>query len=157
MQFLLTLGRLLFRYGTGVALFAMTALTSADVLLRWSTGKGMLGIIDATGLLLLLFFFMTIPHSWSANAHVRMDLIYDRLGRTPRLLVDLVGTLGAGLFVGLIGFRSLAELPQMFAAKVSSQTIAIPHWPVAAAIGFLCILSFAGIAADLVRSFEERR
>ena len=150
MRFFSELNGFLFRQGTGLALVAMTVLTTADVLLRWITGRGVVGVIDATGLILLLFFFMTLPHSWSADAHVRMDLIYDRLPRGARRAVDALGHAGAMIFVLIIGIRALRELPQMIASGVASQTISIPHWPVAAAVGALCLLSLAGIVGALM-------
>jgi len=156
MRFVSRLNGFLFRQGTGLALVAMTALTTGDVLLRWITGRGVVGVIDATGLILLLFFFLTLPHSWSVDAHVRMDLIYDRLPRGARRAVDALGYAGAVVFVLIIGVRALRELPQMIASGVASQTISIPHWPVAAAIGALCLLSLAGIvAASLERGKAE--
>ncbi len=145
---LLGWGRWLFVYGAGFCVSAMTLLIALEVLIRASGGPGFIWLVDVTGLLLLVFFFCTIPYSWNADAHVRMDLLYARLPPQLRRGVDAIGTLGGMVFVWAIGLRAAMEVPHMWAVGVGSQTVSIPHWPYAIVLAVMCGLAAALLLAQ---------
>jgi TRAP-type C4-dicarboxylate transport system permease small subunit len=142
---LLIWGRWLFVWGAGFCVSAMTLLIAAEVMARALGGRGFIWLVDVTGLLLLVFFFACLPFSWNADAHVRMDLLYNKFSSAARKWVDAIGTLGALVFLLAIGIRCAIEVPHMWAVGVGSQTISIPHWP------FAVILTlFTGLATVLM-------
>jgi C4-dicarboxylate transporter DctQ subunit len=141
---LLAINRWLFVNGAGGCVVAISVLISIEVLIRAFGGEGFVWLIDVTGLILLTFFFMVIPHSWHTDSHVRMDLIYNILPNWIRKCVDLVGLIGALVFTGAIGLRSALEVEHMFKVGVGSQTISIPHWPFATAIAVFSLLAVLG-------------
>ena len=149
---LLAFNRWLFVNGAGGCVVAISVLISIEVLIRAFGGEGFVWLIDVTGLILLTFFFMVIPHSWHTDSHVRMDLIYNILPNWIRKCVDLVGLLGALVFTGAIGLRSALEVEHMFKVGVCSQTISIPHWPFAAAISIFSLLAILGAISSFFYS-----
>ena len=86
---LLAINRWLFVTGAGWCVVTISALISIEVIIRAFGGEGFVWLIDVTGLILLIFFFMVIPHSWHTDSHVRMDLIYNILPNWTRKCVDL--------------------------------------------------------------------
>lgn len=130
-QHLLAGGRWLFVFGAGFCVSAMTLLIAIEVMARAVGGQGFIWLVDVTGLLLLVFFFACIPFSWNADAHVRMDLLYNRFSPAMQKAVNAIGTLGAAVFLLAIGVRCAIEVPHMWAVGVGSQTVSIPHWPFA--------------------------
>jgi TRAP-type C4-dicarboxylate transport system permease small subunit len=149
-----TISRALFVWGGPLVLAAMTILVSVDVLLRAAFSRGFIWTLDVTGILLLVFFFLILPWSWRINAHVRMDIVYNVLSSGRQRFVDLLGTLGALVFVGAIGWRALADLPSMVETGVGSSTVSIPHWPVSLLIGVVCVLCVLSIAGALTNPPE---
>ena len=134
-------GRWLFVYGAGFCVSTMTLLIALEVIIRAGGGQGFIWLVDVTGLLLLVFFFCCIPFSWNADAHVRMDLLYNLFPSQIKRLVDALGTVGGMVFLWSIGLRGALEVPHMWAVGVGSQTVSIVHWPFAVLLALLCGLS----------------
>jgi len=152
---LLAINRWLFVNGAGWCVVTISALISIEVIIRAFGGEGFVWLIDVTGLILLIFFFMTIPHSWHTDSHVRMDLIYNILPNWIRKCVNLVGLLGALVFTGAIGLRSALEVEHMFKVGVASQTISILHWPFAVAISIFSLLALLGAIASFLHPNDD--
>ncbi|MEQ8858273.1 MAG: TRAP transporter small permease subunit [Pseudomonadales bacterium] len=69
----------------------MVLTTLAIVVLRYAFSQG--AIVLQEGVLYLhgMVFMLGIPYALKENAHVRVDLVYARLGARGRAVVDLVG------------------------------------------------------------------
>lgn len=152
---LLAINRWLFVPGAGCCIFGMSSLIALEILIRAMGGQGFIWLIDVTGLILLVFFFMIVPHSWHTDSHVRMDLVYNVLPPWIRKCVDIVGLIGAIVFTVGIGLRSALEVEHMYKVGVGSQTISIPHWPFAVAIAVFSLLAALGALASFAKPADS--
>jgi TRAP-type mannitol/chloroaromatic compound transport system permease small subunit len=130
----------LYRWSAVALLSALIAVIVFDVSVRALTGRGFEWSLDVVGLLLLTFFVTLLPHSWSDDAHVRMDIFYGNFAPHLKRWVERLSALGALLFASLIGWRALTGVPYLIETEVSSQTVGIPHWPFSIIVGLCCVL-----------------
>lgn len=72
---------------------AMMLLTCLIVLLRYQFDIGSVALQEVVIYLHSLVFMLGIAYTLKRDAHVRVDLLYSRLGERWRALVDLLGTL----------------------------------------------------------------
>ena len=130
----------LYRWSAIALLSMLIGVIVADVGVRGLTGRGFEWSLDVVGLLLLTFFIMLLPHSWAEDAHVRMDIFYGAFASKLKRWVDRLSAIGAIVFAALIGWRAIFGVPYLIETEVSSQTVAIPHWPFSVIIGVCCLL-----------------
>ncbi|MFN5777657.1 MAG: TRAP transporter small permease [Burkholderiaceae bacterium] len=152
---LLSINRWLFVNGAGCCIFGMSSLIALEILIRALGGQGFVWLIDVTGLILLIFFFMVVPHSWHTDSHVRMDLVYNILPPWLKKCIDGIGLLGAIVFTLAIGLRSALEVEHMYKVGVGSQTISIPHWPFAVAVAVFSMLATLGALASFANPIDK--
>ncbi|WP_017938949.1 TRAP transporter small permease subunit [Zestomonas thermotolerans] len=71
----------------------MVAATTVVVLLRYGFGIGAIALQEAVMYAHALVFMGAAAWALQRNAHVRVDIFYQRFGRRRQALVDLLGTL----------------------------------------------------------------
>lgn len=69
----------------------MVALTLLIVVLRYAFGQGAIALQESVLYLHGVVFMLGIPYALKTDAHVRVDLVYSRLGPRGRAIVDLLG------------------------------------------------------------------
>ncbi|MFU8813886.1 MAG: TRAP transporter small permease subunit [Pseudomonadales bacterium] len=74
-------------------LVAMVAATLAVVVLRYALNQGSILLQDTALYLHGIVFMLGIPYALKQDAHVRVDLLYSRLGPRSRATINLVGHL----------------------------------------------------------------
>lgn len=80
----------------------MVFVTLAVVVLRYAFGEGSIILQESVMYMHALAFMLGIPYALKADAHVRVDLFYSRMGLRGRALVDLAGHLLALLPVAIV-------------------------------------------------------
>lgn len=80
----------------------MVFTTLAVVVLRYAFGEGSIILQESVMYMHALVFMLGIPYALKADAHVRVDLFYSRLGSRGRALVNLTGHLLALLPVAMV-------------------------------------------------------
>lgn len=87
----------------GVALFALTALVVLGVLLRYVFASPLSwAYAFTTDYLLTAIFFLALPFTVRAGAHVRIELLYRSLPAGARRVCDVVGSVLSVLFVAAL-------------------------------------------------------
>lgn len=81
---------------------AMVFVTLAVVVLRYAFGEGSIILQESVMYMHALVFMLGIPYALKADSHVRVDVLYSRLGPRGRALVDLAGHLLALLPVAIV-------------------------------------------------------
>lgn len=71
----------------------MVVATVAIVVLRYALNQGSILLQDTVLYLHGLTFLLGIPYALKQDSHVRVDLLYSRLGQRGRALVNLLGHL----------------------------------------------------------------
>lgn len=74
-------------------LLAMVLITVVVVVLRYALDRGAIVLQESVMYLHALTFMLGIPFALKADAHVRVDLVYGRLGPASRAAIDLAGHL----------------------------------------------------------------
>jgi TRAP-type mannitol/chloroaromatic compound transport system permease small subunit len=74
-------------------LLAMVVATVTIVVLRYALNQGSILLQDTVLYLHGLTFLLGIPYALKQDGHVRVDLLYSRLGPRGRALVNLLGHL----------------------------------------------------------------
>ena len=104
------------RIGRAVAwlTLGMVLLTFAIVVLRRGFGLGWVGMQEAVVYLHALVFMLGAAYALRHDAHVRVDIFYNRLGPRGRAVVELAGTLV--LLLPLTGFLAWASFDYVLAS-----------------------------------------
>jgi TRAP-type C4-dicarboxylate transport system permease small subunit len=146
--------RLLHRVGTGLCLPVMAGLVTLDVVLRYFFNSPLSWAQEGNGLLLLCVFMLSISTCWYENKHIRMELLYERFGKSLRSLSDTIASMIGMLFFSLLSYRAFKDIPYMIKTnEVMEELPAIPLWPFMALIGvvslFFCLNMLLGLALSL--------
>lgn len=72
-------------------LLPMVLGTTLVVVLRYALNEGSILLQEAVLYLHALVFMLGIPYALKADAHVRVDLVYSRLGPRGRTVINLIG------------------------------------------------------------------
>ncbi len=134
----------------GIALMIpMCLVVIYDIGSRLLLGSGVPWAIDAGSVLMITFVFAILPWSLIRGSHIRMDILYDVLPRRLRGVTNIVEILGAFAFFGTIGWGAYQSIPRYIRIGTGSPNVAIPYWPFAAFIVFVCTLSVAILALQI--------
>ncbi len=141
----------------GAALVALALLTAANIVGRRFLGAPVPGSIELTEMGMILVVFLGFAYSEHRGDHVTIDLVYTKLGRRGRLVLDLFGqVLTLGLLVLLAWYVSA------YAGRLSttSQTTGVLGLPVAAFayVAMVGLVAFGGaVLANLLLLVSGRR
>lgn len=138
-------------WGSIFLIVFMTLLIGLEALLRTFLGISIFGAHDIVGISLILLFLLALPYSWAGDYHVRMDMLYRTYGRVPRLIVDLVGLVGALAFGGFIAWQAWLYVPSFMRIGTASPLLKIPYWPLAATICLFSTLFCLAAIHNMVR------
>lgn len=94
-------------------------------------------------LALLMLFVAAIPFTTAANGHVRTESLYENYPPRGRAITDAVGAACGAVFMGIVAWWQLRELPGMVARGEGAEFIDIPYWPISLFVA-LCML-FGGV------------
>lgn len=145
----------LFRYGSCLALVAVTLLTGFDAILRYVAGMPIVGAYDLVGMGLLLTIVFALPDSLRTGCHVRMDILYDHYGPVMRRVIDLL-TQGAALaFGGIIAWRAIHFVPVYMKTGEATITLGMPVWPFVTLIALSCVLFCLSVLASVVTGLKK--
>ena len=76
-----------------VLLIVLVMVISYNVIARYAFSSSSIGIEELSWHFYASVFLLGIPYALRHGAHVRVDVVYDRLQERTQLLIDFVGTL----------------------------------------------------------------
>ena len=133
------------RAGILVVLPALMLVVTAEVVVRYGFGGSIRGSIEVAQLLLLMFFFLCLPHCSLHGGHVHMELVHGRMRGTTRRVADAAAAL-AGLGVAAaFTWQAWDQTAEMYRYGDGGEQIAIDYWPFSAGLvlcGALTALAF---------------
>ncbi|MGQ9369369.1 TRAP transporter small permease [Azospirillum sp. ST 5-10] len=140
--------------GAAVLLFAMAAMTTADVLGRDLLGQGVPGSYELTSMMLAALIFVGLPLATERDEHVMVDLIDHVLPpRWVRRLGGLTGLLSAAV-LGVLAWQLAVRGASLLDEGGVTNVLRLPLAPVAylaAVTTALAALVQAARAAALLR------
>lgn len=73
-----------------ISVFAIMILITADVLSRLILNKPFAGTAEIVSSIIIIVCFLEIPYVAVKGAHVRTTMLYDKVGRKGKLIIDIV-------------------------------------------------------------------
>lgn len=140
------LARAFHAVGVLLCMPALVALVSVDVVLRYVFNAPLAWGNEIGALLLLLVFLASLPWCTHAGQHIRMELVYRRLGRGGRRLADILSGLTGGAVSAMLAWRAAQAAIEMFRYGEGAEFVRLPYWPFAvfmALVGAILVLEFA--------------
>jgi TRAP-type C4-dicarboxylate transport system permease small subunit len=134
-----------------------TAIIGTDVVLRYVFNAPLTWSIEATGLLLLVMVFGSLPYVWQRGGHIRMELIYQRLHGVPKVIADLATAVSGGLFSVLLCYEMFRTFPAMRARHEGAENLGVPYWPFALFIAIVAAVMTLQFIVFAVRSTAPNR
>jgi TRAP-type C4-dicarboxylate transport system permease small subunit len=109
---------------------------------------------EVATLALLMLFVAAIPFTTASNGHVRTETLYEKYSPRTRALTDAAGALCGAVFMGVIAYWQLHELPGMYVRGEGAEFIDIPYWPISL---FVALCMFFGLVQLLLRMVQRAR
>jgi TRAP-type C4-dicarboxylate transport system permease small subunit len=92
-------------YVAAVALLGFLFLTVADITGRTLFSRPVAGTVEVTSLALVVVVYLALAHSEDMGDHITIDLIYERVGKRAKFLLDIISDLLTIVIVALISFQ----------------------------------------------------
>ena len=135
-----------------VSLIVAIAMVAADIVIRKTFSRSLVGAVDVTELVLVISAFLSIPLVFMRRGHVAVEIATDALPVRMRDALEGVGTLLGGALFAVIGWLSFQPARMSIAAGDVSQDLAIPLlWYWAPMIAGCFLAAFAA----LVMAFSQ--
>jgi TRAP-type transport system small permease protein len=142
-------------FGVIVCLPILTALIALDVILRYIFNAPLVWAHEATGLLLLLVFLLSIIACWQQKKHIRMELLYERFPRRVRAFADGISAVTGMIVFGMLAIQVSREIPYVIQTRETMQDLPIPIWPFKAVIVLVSIGFFFVLMIGLVNLLKK--
>jgi len=138
------------------ALLAIALVVVADIVARRTLGQSLRGTIDLLQLGQMSCAFLALPWVFLRDAHIRVDLLVDRLAPRARATLRAVGTLVSAATMAALAAFAVGQAHIAFAQGDRSVTLGVPmlaYWmPV---IVGLALALVAAVRAGLRQSSES--
>ncbi len=131
----------------GLLLVGIMALTTVDVAFRYLASAPIFGAHELTEIAMVALVMLAMPYCAATGGHIRVDVLDNVLGRTGRLLSDLVAGLIGLLVLGFLTWRSIVKVWDTYAYQDLSNMLLLPIWP----LYLLIVFGMAGYVLVIVR------
>lgn len=128
------------------ALPGLLVLVTMDVVLRYVFNSPLQWSRDASGLLLLVTLFSSLPYAWDQGFHIRMEVFHARMSTRWQSTADIISAAAAFVFFTLLVIQAVIFSRYMFLTNETGEDLNAPLWP------FMLFVAVCGIvfAARLV-------
>jgi TRAP-type mannitol/chloroaromatic compound transport system permease small subunit len=145
---------------SAVILLLLVANVFYDVVMRYLFNDVSIAMQELEWHLFSALILFGIAYALKADAHVRVDIVYERLGPRPRALIDIVGTLlfvwPFCLLIGWYGIGFAHEAWQL--GEQSGDPGGLPHrWIVKSLISVAFAMVMLSSVAFLLRAVSRWR
>lgn len=105
---------------------AMMLLTTVDVIMRYAFDKPIGGVAELCGIMLVMVVAATLGWTALERAHVKVDLLMERLPKKVQFVVDAIMYL---LALGIFALMTIWTTGEMFAEAQTSSILRISMIP----------------------------
>jgi TRAP-type C4-dicarboxylate transport system permease small subunit len=135
-------------YIGNTAIVMMMMLTTADVFGRYFFNSPVLGAYEITEYLMMIMVFSFLAFAQSQNAHISVDIVFDRLPRKVKYPLERLNHLICLVMLGLVTYMGVQRVLDIIASGASSTLLKIPDYPFA-------IFMVIGCAAYCIEFFLD--
>jgi TRAP-type transport system small permease protein len=135
----------------GYFLAGMMFLTAADVLLRNSLNKPILGALDLTEFMMAIMVTSGLAYVAITKNNINADVFITHLSGRPKIVLNIFTDLISLVIVVLMMWQSFANMNSTLGFGLESSIMKIPIFPFMGIVGF----GFALLTLVLIRNFLE--
>lgn len=140
---------------SGIVLLAILALMSAEVVFRYALNKPILGTVEISSYLLVIFCFTGMAFTQSQRGHICLELVTQRLSsRTNRILRIFTLLLSLAVFAIITWQTSVAFWKSWEMQEVRWGALPLPVWPVKFVIAFGSLALCFQFVINLIDEFR---
>ena len=144
-------------YLGAITLFALMALTTADVVGRYIFNAPILGVFEVTEFMVLIVVFSFIGRTQSLQGHISVDLFVMHLPRRIQASIDLFTHTLCLLLMILITWMGVERAFEMMEAGENSLNLRIPDYPFVFFLVLGCAVMCIEYIRDLIRLYGSRK
>ena len=127
-------------FAAGLFLAAITALTFAEVFMRYVVGQGIPDAFDIGRLLLCIALFWGLAGCCRRGEHIQVDVLWELLPPAGRRIMDLFAVSVTAVFMVALSWMTLARVESIRDSGQVTFDLRIELWPFYA-------LAWLGVAA----------
>lgn len=113
-------------------LLAMTALTFAQVVMRYVFNSGFSWALELTTVFFAIMIFTGISYGVRVGSHIGVDALVKMMAPGPRRMVSILAVLLSLVYVGLVLTGSSQYVLKMKEVGIELEDMSIPRWQVLA-------------------------
>lgn len=134
-----------------VALALMMFLTAADVALRYSINKPIIGSYELTAYLMVVFISFAIGETAVEHAHVNVDIVIQNMKKRPKAILLSITNLLCIVLFALIAWRTFIHATKAIETGAVSAALLVPEYPFI----FLCGVGLVLLTLVFIIQFLE--
>jgi TRAP-type C4-dicarboxylate transport system permease small subunit len=97
---------------------------------RWLDGcERVLTLVATTNYLMVAVIFLAMPYAYRQGANIRVTFLVDRLGRTPRLVVNHAVQVTSILYCAALVFATFQQARHVLTTNTTFATLDLPCGP----------------------------
>ena len=135
-------------YIGNTAIVLMMLLTTADVFGRYFFNSPVLGAYEITEYLMMIMVFSFLAFAQSQNAHISVDIVFDRLPSNVKYPLERLNHLICLVMLCLVTYMGVHRVLDIIESGASSTLLKIPDYPFA-------IFMVIGCAAYCIEFFLD--
>lgn len=109
-------------------LFAMTALTFLQVVMRYVFNSGYSWALELTTVFFAIMIFTGVSYGVRVGSHIGVDALVKMMGPGPRKVVSVLAVVLSLVYVGLVLTGSWVYVSKMREVGIELEDMAIPRW-----------------------------
>jgi TRAP-type transport system small permease protein len=116
-------------YIAGLALLAILFMTVVDIVGRNAFRQPFRGTVELTSMILVVVVFLAVAHSEDMGDHITIDLVYERVGRRAKVILDIFADLFTVVVMALVSYRLYQFVLRNQQTGAETPVLDIPLWP----------------------------
>jgi TRAP-type C4-dicarboxylate transport system permease small subunit len=151
------LATLLHGIGAYLILPALVCLVTLDVVLRYCFNAPLIGGLEASQYLLLLFFVCGILQSFRTGAHIKADILANLLPPMAHRAVALLMCASLVLIFGLLAKKAMNEIPFLYSLPQMTPELHLRVWIFHAVVAAIAVLVVVYAMVGAIEILRGRR
>ena len=112
-----------------VGFFGVMAVTIADILIRWITGKPILGVYEIVERIMICAVFASFAYTQTENGHVQITMLISKFPQKLRFFVMTLNNLLSAAVIVLTAYAAYRQCMVAMSSHYTTGVLQIPLWP----------------------------
>jgi TRAP-type C4-dicarboxylate transport system permease small subunit len=140
-----------------LATFSMMLLMTVDAAGRYLFNRPILAAYElTTNYLMVAVVFLALPYAYRQGANIRVTFLVDRLGPSPRLVIDHLVQVISILYCAALVFATAQQARHVLSTGTTFATLDLPLWPAHVVVSAGLFLTTLMMLVDLGRVRKGR-